>query len=100
NGTTTVSVRVTNTGARAGDEVVQMYVHQATASVTRPVKELRGFARVTLQPGASTTVTLPIGPEALWLVDRTMNRRVEPGMFEILLGTSSGTELKAVLRVR
>jgi beta-glucosidase-like glycosyl hydrolase len=97
---TTMSVRVTNTGSRAGDEVIQMYVHQLTATVTRPVKQLRGFARVSLAPGATTTVTLPIGPEALWLVDQQMERRVEPGAFEILVGASSVTPLRAVLRVR
>jgi beta-glucosidase len=99
-GRTTVSVRVTNTGTRAGDEVVQMYVHDLVASVTRPVKQLRGFKRVTLKPGESTTVTLPIGPEALWLIDQQMNRRVEPGDFEILIGTSSETTLKATLTVQ
>ncbi len=99
-GRTTVSVRVTNTGTRAGDEVVQMYVHDLVASVTRPVKQLRGFKRVSLKPGESTTVTLPIGPEALWLIDQQMNRRVEPGDFEILIGTSSETTLKATLTVQ
>jgi len=100
NGKTTMSVRITNTGSRKGDEVVQMYVHDPVASVTRPVKQLRGFARVSLDPGASTVVTLPIGPEALWLVDQQMTRRVEPGDFEILVGTSSDTTLKATLTVK
>jgi len=99
-GRTSVSVHVTNTGTRAGDEVVQMYVHDVVASVTRPVKQLRGFARVSLQPGESTTVTLPIGPEALWLIDANMQRRVEPGDFEILVGTSSETTLKTTLTVK
>jgi beta-glucosidase len=99
-GRTSVSVRVTNTGSRLGDEVVQMYVHDVVASVTRPVKQLRGFKRVSLQPGQSTVVTLPIGPEALWLIDQQMTRRVEPGDFEILVGTSSETTLKATLTVR
>ena len=62
-GRTTMSVKVTNTGTRPGDEVVQMYVHDVVASVTRPVKQLRGFKRVSLKPGESTVVTLPIGPE-------------------------------------
>jgi beta-glucosidase len=99
-GRTTMSVRVTNTGARQGDEVVQMYVHDVIASVTRPVKQLRGFARVSLAPGQSTVVTLPIGPDALWLVDQQMARRVEPGDFDILVGTSSETTLKATLTVK
>jgi beta-glucosidase len=98
-GRTTVSVRVTNTGMRAGSEVVQLYVHDLVASVTRPVKQLRGFRRVFLKPGESTVVTLPIGPEALWLIDQHMARVVEPGAFEIQVGTSSETELKAGLEV-
>lgn len=99
-GRTTASVTVTNTGSRAGDEVVQLYVHDAIASVTRPVKQLRAFQRVSLQPGESKTVTLPIGPEALWLIDQHMQRRVEPGDFEILVGNSSNTTLKATLTVK
>jgi beta-glucosidase len=99
-GRTTASVRVTNTGARAGDEVVQLYVHDLVASVTRPVKQLRAFQRVSLKPGESRVVTLPIGPEALWLIDQQMVRRVEPGDFEILVGTSSTTTLKATLTVK
>jgi beta-glucosidase-like glycosyl hydrolase len=99
-GRTTASVTVKNTGARAGDEVVQLYVHDVIASVTRPVKQLRGFQRVSLKPGESKTVTLPIGPEALWLIDQQMQRRVEAGEFEILVGTSSNTTLKATLTVK
>ena len=99
-GRTTASVTVTNTGTRAGDEVVQLYVHDLVASVTRPVKQLRGFQRVSLKPGESKVVTLPIGPEALWLIDQQMQRRVEPGDFEILVGTSSNTTLKATLTVK
>ncbi len=99
-GHTTMSVRVTNTGTRRGDEVVQMYVHDVVASVTRPVKQLRGFARVSLAPGQSTVVTLPIGPDALWLVNPQMTRVVEPGDFDILVGTSSETTLKATLTVK
>ena len=98
-GRTTAKVRVTNTGTRAGDEVVQLYVHDLVASVTRPVKQLRAFQRVSLKPGESTLVTLSIGPEALWLIDQQMVRRVEPGDFEILVGTSSNTTLKATLTV-
>jgi beta-glucosidase len=99
-GRTTASVTVTNTGTRAGDEVVQLYVHDVIASVTRPVKQLRGFQRVSLKPGESKVVTLPIGPEALWLIDQNMQRVVEPGDFEILVGTSSDTTLKATLTVK
>jgi beta-glucosidase len=77
-----------------------MYVHDLIGSVTRPVKQLRGFARVSLDPGESTVVKLPIGPEALWLIDQKMARIVEPGDFDILVGTSSETTLKATLTVK
>jgi beta-glucosidase len=101
-GRATVTVDVTNTGARAGDEVVQLYVHDVVSSVTRPVKELRGFERVTLQPGQTKTVTFTLGPDALSLVNRQMQRVVEPGRFDIMLGTSSTklatTSLEVVAR--
>ena len=98
-GRATVTVDVTNTGTRAGDEVVQLYVHDMVSSVTRPVKELAGFERVTLRPGEKKTVTFALGPEALSLVDRRMQRVVEPGTFEVLIGTSSNTTLRATLEV-
>jgi beta-glucosidase len=84
---------------RAGDEVVQLYIHDMISSVTRPVKELAGFERVTLKPGEKRTVTFSLGPEALSLIDRTMKRVVEPGTFEVLIGTSSITTLRAPLEV-
>jgi len=87
--TTTVSVEVVNTGGRAGDEVVQLYVRDLYSSVTRPVKELRGFERVTLAPGEHRKVTFEVGPEALRMWDGAMRRVVEPGDFEVLIGTSS-----------
>jgi beta-glucosidase len=98
-GTATVSVRVTNTGTRAGDEVVQMYIRDVVSSVTRPVKELRGFKRVTLEPGGSTDVTFTIGPDSLAFTNLDMHRVVEPGRFEIMLGTSSETTMTVPLEV-
>ena len=88
-GTATVSVEVTNTGDRAGDEVVQLYLRDVVSSVTRPVQELKAFERVTLGAGESTTVSFSVGPEQLRLWDRDMNRVVEPGEFELRVGTSS-----------
>jgi beta-glucosidase len=85
----TVSVDVTNTGERAGDEVVQLYVRDATSSVTRPVKELKGFERLTLEPGERRAVSFSVGPRELRFYDRSMERVVEPGEFEIMVGTSS-----------
>ena len=88
-GRATVTVDVANTGTRAGDEVVQLYVHDRVASVTRPVKELRGFERVSLAPGEKKTVRFTLGPEALRFTDENMARVVEPGVFDVMLGTSS-----------
>ncbi len=84
-----LSVRVVNTGDRAGDEVVQLYVRDVAASRTRPVKELRGFARVSLEPGASRTVTFTVAAEQLAFVDEPGSWLVEPGEFRFMAGTSS-----------
>jgi beta-glucosidase len=90
-GSLNVSVDVTNTGKLAGDEVVQLYVHQAKSSVKRPGKELRGFQRISLQPGEKRTVTLalPGGKLAFW-DEKTHAFVVEPGAFEVMVGASSG----------
>jgi beta-glucosidase len=98
-GNVSVSVEVANTGGRAGDEVVQMYIRDVVSSVTRPVKELRGFERVTLAPGEKKTVTFTLGPDALSLVDRRMQRVVEPGRFEVMVGASSETSVTASFEV-
>jgi beta-glucosidase len=88
-GSATVTVNVTNTGKRAGDEVVQLYLHDQVASVTRPVKELRGFSRIQLKPGESKRVEFKLGPADLGFWDRDMKRVVEPGKFDIMVGASS-----------
>ena len=93
-GTLTVSVEVANTGAREGDEVVQLYIRRGTASVTQPVLELKGFERVTLAPGERRTVRFTLGPRAFRLWDRAMRETVEPGEVAILAGPSSA-DLKA-----
>jgi beta-glucosidase len=100
NGRTEVTVRVTNTGARAGDEVVQLYIRDQVSSVTRPVRELRGFERVSLRPGESKRLTFTLGPDELSMIDRRMQRVVEPGRFDVMVGTSSVTTLAATLDVR
>ncbi len=94
-----VSADVTNTGAVKGDEVVQLYIHDVVSSVTRPTKELRGFERVTLNPGEKKTVTFTLGPDELSLIDRRMKRVVEPGTFDIMVGTSSTQLTTAKLEV-
>lgn len=88
-GRLTASVEVENTGKRAGDEVVQLYVADLAASVTRPVKELRGFERVTLQPGQKKRIEFAITPEHLGFYNREMRFTVEPGAFKIIVGASS-----------
>jgi beta-glucosidase len=95
-GQTTVRVTVTNTGPVAGDEVVQMYVRDRVSSVTRPVKELKGFQRVSLAPGETAEVEFPITSAALRFYNREMERVVEPGEFEIMVGNSS-TDLRTTV---
>jgi len=86
---TRVLVDVTNTGQRRGDEVVQLYIRDLVSSVTRPVKELKGFRRITLEPGETATVAFEITPEHLAFVDIDMVWRVEPGQFRLMVGSSS-----------
>ena len=98
--TATLSVEVTNTGQRAGDEVVQFYVHDVLSErVTRPVKLLKGFQRVTLEPGETRTVTFPVGKEQLQFLNESMQNVVEPGQFELMVGGSSQTVEKIMLIV-
>ncbi len=98
-GTVTVSVNVTNTGGRAGDEVVQLYIRDVVSSVTRPVKELRGFERVTLEPAETRTVTFELGQEDFRFWNAEMQRVVEPGAFEIMVGPDSEALKKVTLEV-
>ncbi len=84
-----VSVDVTNTGKYTGDEVVQLYIHDMVGSRTRPVKELKGFKRITLNPGETKTVSFPINKEKLKFLNAEKNWVVEPGKFDIMVGTSS-----------
>ena len=86
---TRILVDVTNTGKRAGAEVVQMYIRDLISSVTRPIKELKGFKKLTLPPGGTQTVALDITPELLAFYDINMEFVVEPGEFEIAVGNSS-----------
>ena len=94
-----VRVRVTNTGARAGAEVVQLYLRDDVASVTRPVRELRGFERVELQPGESREVEFALGFEDMALYDAGMKRVLEPGTFTVFTGGSSLAEQSARFEV-
>jgi beta-glucosidase len=89
-GMVTVTVDVTNTGSRTGDEVVQLYLQDVLSSVITYEQVLRGFERITLAPGEMRSVSFTLGPEAMQLLDAQMNWVVEPGMFEVRVGTSSG----------
>jgi beta-glucosidase len=84
-----VSVEVSNTGKRAGDEVVQLYIRAEVSRVTRPVLELKGFRRVSLAPGERRTVTFELGPDQLSYHGPDRKRVVEPGRFRVMVGGSS-----------
>jgi beta-glucosidase len=101
NSSVKVKVEVTNTGKLAGDEIVQMYIRDKVSSVTRPVKELKGFKRISLKPGETKIVTLDIKPGHLAFHNIDMKYIVEPGEFEIMVGSSSRDAdlLKTTLRV-
>ncbi|MCI0512501.1 glycoside hydrolase family 3 C-terminal domain-containing protein, partial [candidate division KSB1 bacterium] len=82
----TISVEVQNIGARAGDEVVQLYLTDVTASVPTPIRSLQGFQRIHLQPGAKQTVTFQLQPRQLSLLNAAFERVIEPGLFEVAVG--------------
>ena len=84
-----ISVDVRNTGKRKGDEVVELYINDLLSSTSRPIKEIKGFSKVALEPGEQKTVTLKLLAEDLSLLDRDMNVVVEPGTFEVMVGSSS-----------
>jgi len=88
-GNLNVSVEVENAGKRTGDEVVQLYIRDVAASITRPVKELKGFKRITLKPGEKQRVEFTLGPEHLGFYNREMKFVVEPGEFKVMVGASS-----------
>ncbi len=88
-GTYTVTADIKNVGDRAGSEIVQLYIRDRVSSVVRPVKELKGFKRVSLEPGETKAVSFVLGFEHLKMLDRNMNWIVEPGEFNIMLGSSS-----------
>ena len=99
NGSARVTVEVTNSGTVKADEIVQLYLHAVTSLPTRPVKELKDFARITLNPGETRTVTFELTPDKLEAFDLNMKRTVRPGRFEILVGKSSMDLLQGSLRI-
>lgn len=96
----TVSVNVTNTGRYAGAEVVQMYISDVVSSLTRPAKELKGFAKVSLEPGETNIVEFRIGADQLQYIGRDLKPVVEPGQFHIHIGSSVNDTQMAELTLR
>jgi beta-glucosidase len=99
NSKVTVTVDVENTGRRAGDEVVQLYIRDLVATMTRPVKELKGFQRISLQPGEKKKVEFTLGPEHLGFWNREMRYVVEPGEFRVMVGSNSVDVIEAKFEV-
>jgi len=88
-GKVNISVDIENTGKFKGDEVVQLYLHDEVASIAKPVKELKGFKRITLEPAEKKTVSFTLSSDDLSSYDVNMNLIVEPGIFEVMIGNSS-----------
>jgi beta-glucosidase len=100
-GNTHVSVDIENTGKRLGVETVQLYIHERFTPVATPVKQLRGFERITLEPGQKKTVSFTLGPEDLQLLNQDMHWVVVPGTFDMMIGRSSDDiAVKGTLEVR
>ena len=97
--TVKVSIDVTNRGRVAGDEVIQLYIHDIAASVTRPVRELKGFKRITLKPGEKQTVEFTVDRSHLEFLGRDLKPVLEPGEFQVNVGTSSDNGLGSVFEV-
>ena len=94
-----ISAELTNTGAFTADEVAQLYVRDLVGNVTRPVRELKGFRRVRLDPGESTTVSFELHTDDLAFYGRNMQLMTEPGEFHAWIGGSSETGLRTEFRI-
>ena len=95
NKTIRATVNITNSGKYSGEEVVQLYVRDLVGSVTRPVKELKGFQKIKLEPGENKEISFEIQEEMLHYLKRDMTVGVENGEFSVFIGGSSDTENKA-----
>ncbi|MEA1896360.1 MAG: glycoside hydrolase family 3 C-terminal domain-containing protein, partial [Bacteroidota bacterium] len=96
-----VKFKLTNNGEYAGDEVAQLYIRDLFSSVARPVMELKGFKRVYLEKGETKEITFTISPELLSMLDKDLNRIVEPGEFRIMIGASSNDiRLQKILELK
>ena len=100
NGQLKVSVEVQNVGKRAGDQVVQLYIRDIAASMTRPVKELKGFKRISLKPGETQRIEFTLGPEHLGFYNREMKYVVEAGEFKVMVGSSSEDVIEKSFEVK
>jgi beta-glucosidase len=99
NGSVVVSVDVENVGTRTGDEVVQLYIRDVVASVSRPVKELKGFERVTLLPNEKRRITFTLKPDSLGFYNSQLKFVVEPGEFKVMVGSNSEDVMVKSLQV-
>ncbi len=99
-GSLKASVKVTNTGSIPGDEVVQLYIHDPVASISQPVRRLRGFERVTLSPGQTRTVTFTLDRSDFGFYDNRGKFVVEPGRIDVYAGNSSSAEMTKSFTVR
>ena len=97
--TITISTELTNSGDREAEEVAQLYTRDLVGSITRPVKELKGFQRVRLQPGETTTVSFTLHTDDLSFSDRYGRRIVEPGLFHAWIDGTSDTEHRVEFRI-
>ena len=95
----TVSVDLSNTGIYEGEEVVQLYIQDVVASVTRPVKELKSFQKINLSPGESKTVVFKVTPDMLTFPDKDFKEVIEPGKFNVMIGGSSDHVIKTSFEV-
>jgi beta-glucosidase len=100
NGSIRATVDVKNTGSREGDEVVQVYIHDPVASISQPIRRLRGFERVTLDPGQTRTVTFTLNRSDFGFYDNRGRFVVEPGRIDVYAGNSSAADLTEFFTVR
>ena len=98
--TVTATVSVKNTGSREGEEIVQLYIRDLVGTYTRPVKELKGFEKISLKPGESKTVTFTIDSKMLSYFDFDGNTLLEPGKFQVFVGGNSRDVKTADLRLK
>jgi beta-glucosidase len=98
--TVTASVTITNTGSRAGEEIAQLYIRDLVANRIRPVKELKGFQKIMLQPGEQKTISFKLDVAMLSYLDENGHPQIEPGTFHVFIGSSSNEVQQASLELK